>query len=69
MDKALRKRVFHETEVAGITFRATLREGRVLLHVEDARGRESEVQRKNPKLPSLRGRKSGEIGAFSSKFA
>jgi len=28
MDKALRKHVFHEVEVAGVVFRVRLREGR-----------------------------------------
>jgi hypothetical protein len=53
MQKAHRKHVFYEVEVASIAFRAMLHEGRVLLHVEDASGRESEVPLMGSGMPSL----------------
>jgi hypothetical protein len=75
MQKAHRKHVFDEVEVASIAFRAMLHEGRVLLHVEDASGRESEVPLMGLGMPSpfygeawtVRGRK-GNRGASSPFF-
>lgn len=43
MKKSLMKFVFHEQEVAGVTFRAMLEPGRVILHMVNSSGRESSV--------------------------
>jgi hypothetical protein len=43
MKKSLMKFVFHEQEVADVTFHAMVETGRVVLHMESSSGRESSV--------------------------
>lgn len=55
MKKSLMKFVFHEQEVADVTFSAMVEAGRVILHTVNSRGRESSVDliRKAFALPCL----------------
>jgi hypothetical protein len=43
MLRSLTKYVFHEQEVADVTFRAMVESGRIVLHMENSSGRESSV--------------------------
>jgi len=43
MKKSLMKFVFHEQEVADVTFHAMVETGRVVLHTESSSGRESSM--------------------------
>src|SRR4051794_1112478 len=43
MKKSLMKFVFHEKEVADVTFHAMVETGRVVLHTESSSGRDSNV--------------------------
>lgn len=43
MKQSSMKYVFHEQEVSGVTFRAMVETGRVVLHMQNSRGRESSV--------------------------